>query len=246
MDKFPVYILGLRNRYRGKNLEEALKSYGIGYEIYWGIDGTVSSDSNHIPKGINLVSRFLSRPNMSIGELCCAQGHLNIYRKFIETGADWALVFEDDAVLTSDPHSVIEDLDRFPNSSLLTLHSLSIGSEIRIKGLGIKDIHNFTRNLEPHVTATGYLISRKAAIRTIKRVTSGQITSRADWPIEMFPGIAFFHSNTPIVFHNPAEDLSTIGDRLPENSSEFGYQLLMHRIFRFFRQTLANCLPKKT
>lgn len=232
MYKIPVYILGLQSRYRGKNLEDSLRLYGIEFEVCWGIDGKDPLHKFKVPQGVASVSKFLSRPIMSVGELSCAQGHFDIYRKFINSGANWALIFEDDAILTRDPNLVLEDLTEFPKSSLVTLHSFSLGSEIPIKDLKSRHIINFQRYLEPHVTTSAYLISRAAAIRTLNRVTMGQISSRADWPIEMFPGIAFYRADHPIVFHDASMELSTIRDRLPEVPAQSGFELIFHRTVR--------------
>ena len=39
---------------------------------------------------------------MNAPEICCSLSHVKVYKKFIETNFDYALIFEDDAVFLND------------------------------------------------------------------------------------------------------------------------------------------------
>ena len=36
--------------------------------------------------------------NMNAAEICCSLSHINVYKKFVATNVNYALIFEDDAI----------------------------------------------------------------------------------------------------------------------------------------------------
>lgn len=80
------------------------------FEFVYSIDKQTTSieemERSGTYKAVELTSQAVDRtfPPMTLGHICCALGHRMVWEKFLETDAEWALIFEDDVV----PHDVAE------------------------------------------------------------------------------------------------------------------------------------------
>lgn len=96
-----IYILTLprlkdRIAYIKKTFE------GLDFEFFYGVDKENHSIKSFSEEGIyssELYKHFYkSPPEMPLGMLCCALGHVNIYQKIVDEGYERTLILEDDAV----------------------------------------------------------------------------------------------------------------------------------------------------
>ena len=101
----PVYVINLeRNEPRRTFILEHLRSHGIVPTIYPAVDGrrldlvTVGRDGTYSEA---LAVEKFSRP-LSPAEIGCAMSHLGVYREIVASGAEMAVVLEDDAMLAPD------------------------------------------------------------------------------------------------------------------------------------------------
>ena len=100
VEKFKIYIVNLKkDKIRRENiLNEIKKQNLINYEIIDAIDGnTLSKIELDISTFKNKKQNNPWNSEMSPSQIGCALSHIKIYRKFIKTKYEYALILEDDA-----------------------------------------------------------------------------------------------------------------------------------------------------
>ena len=204
-----TYILGTRLGYRGFDLEQQLLEKNQGYVNIWGWDYRSCDKSSIIEHSNKCKANFLLDRDLTLGEICCALGHREIYNDFLETSFEWALVLEDDArlVLKEIPYSFLEKIAKH-NPSIIQLYGLAEAleqlpinqKEIQvIKKGGEDDLYRL--NFIPELTHA-YFINRLAAKQLSKSTMNG-IYSTADWPLLATKGLHFYISGRPVFVQNP-------------------------------------------
>ena len=169
-EKFIVYIVNLKqDQKRKKNILREIKEQNIkNYELVAAVDGN------------NLTERELSlftyknkksinpwNTKMSPSQIGCALSHIKIYRKFIKSNYDFALVLEDDAYFLKD---FKEKLQSFIIKNLKYKKQILLLSELK-EFIG-KPLDKFDSYEVVSVTNASfthsYLINKKAAESIIK------------------------------------------------------------------------------
>jgi glycosyl transferase family 25 len=100
MKKFQIYILNLkRHRNRRKHIISELEKQNIkNYEFVDAIDGNRLNKSQLDLMTCKNEKIFNPKnTNMSAGQIACALSHIKIYKKFLNSKFELALIFEDDA-----------------------------------------------------------------------------------------------------------------------------------------------------
>jgi glycosyl transferase family 25 len=97
-----VYILGLRDSFRGEHLITNLRRKGLDAEISYGIDGRNLTPSQLSKLSSNKRSRRIMRRELTPMEIGCALGHRKIYEQFLLSDYEWALILEEDCFITED------------------------------------------------------------------------------------------------------------------------------------------------
>ncbi|MDC1125761.1 glycosyltransferase family 25 protein [Candidatus Pelagibacter sp.] len=105
LKNFKIYVINLKREVeRRKNIINQLKKQNLlDFEIIDAIDGEEINKSD-LDLLISKNNKFINpiNTNMNGPEICCSLSHIKVYKKFIETNMDYALIFEDDAVFLSD------------------------------------------------------------------------------------------------------------------------------------------------
>jgi len=91
------YVVALKGENR---LEQFFNAPGsAGFDIFWGVDGRALPTPGESPEFdaayFEKRKGRLARP----GEVGCALSHTYVWRDFLESGEEWALVAEDDALI---------------------------------------------------------------------------------------------------------------------------------------------------
>lgn len=204
-----VFIIGVKSRYRGHPLEKQLSNFGFDFENYWGINGKFLSDEAESCLASQLVPAVLTNYSMSTGEICCAIAHLEIYSLIVERKISWACILEDDAISLFDPAITFQSLERFSEPTILSLNVPLATSEVnsslskREKIIRDEDLNsNFIKLQSPRLQTYAYLINLQAAKLIVERKQRRRkVSARADWPIEIYPGINFYVCKVPIFSH---------------------------------------------
>ena len=105
LNNFKIYIINLkRETKRRKNIINELKKQNLlNFEIIDAIDGHEIKKSK-LDLLISKNNKFINpiNTNMNAPEICCSLSQVKVYKKFIETNFEYALIFEDDAVFLND------------------------------------------------------------------------------------------------------------------------------------------------
>jgi hypothetical protein len=185
-----IYILGVKARFRGENLIEAIKGSGHTFEIVWG------EDAQNRPRTLSFLARSLSRiynkREISVGEYCCFMGHQRILSNFLASGNEWALILEEDATLMKDI-SLIARLTEGKNGPTI-LHlagidfilSSSKEETFWVRGIEVEyqnDVEIILYRVIGNVFgAFGFLINREAAKIAVKGNSRLKFPQTSDWP----------------------------------------------------------------
>lgn len=148
------------------------------------------------PAGIR---RNLGR-NMSAGEIACAFSHAKAYEMFLNSGKDYALILEDDAILGEFLMPFLTQGDYRKQPMFLLYHA---GARVRnrTKISLASGVVAYRAELSP-AGAVAYTVDRKTA--RILRAATEPLRSVADWPIELYEVGAYVTS--PMIVNHPPKD----------------------------------------
>jgi GR25 family glycosyltransferase involved in LPS biosynthesis len=137
----------------------------------------------NFPPGFNPKrSRVLSKKNLSLSEIGCAKSHLACYETFLNSDRDFAVIFEDDALIINSKLNIFYEI----TEKFLKL-TKSISREKSVALLYYTESANlirfnpeFYRIVGNASHAMAYLINRNAARELISRNSNTDFV--ADWP----------------------------------------------------------------
>lgn len=176
-------VIGLERNYRGAPLEQQLAALGIIAERSYGVEGTfqgkIVQEYTNEPAAAALFGRTLTK-----GEIGCALAHRVAYQRLLDSDAEWALVFEDDArvVHPDELAAIFQRFDTLPPYGSRAIFML-YGRQVTAHpgngaSLGNSRVHELIR---PPMTTTAYFINRSAAQLILD---SGlPLRNPADWPL---------------------------------------------------------------
>lgn len=185
-----VFVLGLEQSFRGDALVSHLRQKGLDTQIVFGVDGRTLTHSQlskiySNKRAIRIMERELT--SMEIG---CAIGHRMIYENFLRTGAEWALVLEEDSFPTRDFNLDQISLRNFKNPHVVNLQGVArVVSQYEKFPHLIYDVLDLSESNTCFITysvkgnmqgAFAYLINRSAAL--VAMASYELVDSVADWP----------------------------------------------------------------
>lgn len=147
----------------------------------------------------NRNARLLLGRDLLRGEVGTSLAHQGVYKDFIQTEDEWAVVLEDDAQVAtpqfaSSIQAIIEseDLNRFLNGPLVVLLGYHDYSVLR------RPNRLLSRQRTVPTGAYGYLFNRSACSALLQ---ASRVDFLADWPLTS-RSLNFFALNSPIVQHS--------------------------------------------
>jgi GR25 family glycosyltransferase involved in LPS biosynthesis len=211
--KTKIYILGLKNNFRGVNLFESIKKENLDVEVIWGVDYRLHKFSkDQFP---DVKEEIFYGRQVSFGELACNLGHAMIMQKAFEEDIDLAVILEDDVHILNflEFKTVIANLDML-NPALVSLYFnerniLSLSKKRKI----ISEKFYLKRNYCLSASTAAYAIN-KTALRRINPFLGSRkhISFQPDFPPYMGGLLTFFLLENSFI--NLAEDsLSVVNDR---------------------------------
>ena len=219
-DGYSAFILGVRSNFRGRDLEQQLNTFGIPYEVIWGLEP--ENDLQEIEKYRNNdLQLFTVHRLLSAREMACSLGHKSIYERFLKMKIEWAVVLEDDSHLIQSPCRVLDHLQTMNAAVLINLHdSKSIRLVRPRKSRLQRQLNNKTdpsikvRGLAEVLSGNyGYVINRRAAHELLKLMLKGSV-GIADWPYGTSSKVKIFDVLPPMVTPGKESTNSLIGERL--------------------------------
>ncbi|MTE00486.1 hypothetical protein GIY56_09310 [Paracoccus sp. YIM 132242] len=210
--QLPVYLINLdgsddRLRSATRQLDDA----GIPFERVPAFDGRalrVDDFPGYDPAG---AMAYMGRP-LRGGEIGCYLSHLDCARRFLDSGADRGLVFEDDMQLkpgfAEGLRILLDWLDRHDGWDLVNLGSPQHKIYTPVMGFDVAGRHHdLTRAHYFPMTTTALIWSRQGAdifVRTHDRITRGVDNHFRHWLTRSDRGLAVW---PPLVTTTGAESL---------------------------------------
>ena len=213
---FSTYILGIKSNFRGERLIQELISYNISPKIVWGPE--VSEDISLIESHINQkFANFTIGRDIKPQEVACCLGHIRMYENFVESGDEWGLFFEDDAILKRNPTPIFESLPTTNAKIQIFIHD-GPGTNLKYGKKLTTPENVFISRLDPQYGAYGYIMNRAA----VSSVLISQITmfiNTPDWPYFWPKEIQFYVSRDVYVSHPQDASMSIIGERINKEAT---------------------------
>ena len=164
---FIVYIINLnQDKDRRAYVEKELKRVGIdNYSFISAIDGSMlpQNDLDYY----NSSNKFW--PKMSPGQVGCSMSHVKLYKDFLNTKYDYALVLEDDISFRNNFNvSLIDDIlfNNFPKNHIILLNE--IATFFKKSRFKISKNFNLVKVIKASCTSS-YLIDKYAAEQLIRK-----------------------------------------------------------------------------
>lgn len=176
-----VFVIALDDSSRAGALTHALASLGLSSRRISAVDGRRMAPEQLRAHAFPQAGRTLYGAELTPTQVGCVLSHRVVYAEFVESGAPWALILEDDAYPSVDLQDVLRWVPdhEWPRPTVVELFSagrinLSATSMLSEGGLLFQKLKTF-----PGFTVA-YLINRAAAQRALAH--HGRVASRADWP----------------------------------------------------------------
>lgn len=103
-DKMDIYVINLKSRpIKREFMEKQMKMHDLNATFFEAVDGNDLDLKDLLDDGVispvknKKIKRYLRK-----GEIGCALSHMNIWLKLLNSDKQYALIFEDDAVLCND------------------------------------------------------------------------------------------------------------------------------------------------
>lgn len=185
----PVYVIhGEHLVERRKRLEVELSGNGI--EAEWVTDPHASALTPEIVRRHYRESRrvwrrraaaTMARPfrTLTVGQIAVTISHIDLYRRIAASDSEWALVFEDDALL--EPRFA-ERFDEYFAGLPVDADFVFIGSCCGLRVDAVEPGRHFYRKDHPATKCTdSYLVSRSAARAVLRTITP--FVLEIDWEL---------------------------------------------------------------
>lgn len=217
-DRLVTLIVALEDSSRVQALERRLAELDFAATRVAAIDGRTLSEEQLNREANIRAGRILYGQTLTATQVGCALSHRSAYRDFLNSTAEWALVFEDDARPSVDMRCVVEKLTQMDYSGPVVVEMFNEGrvnsstqSMPLWEGQAVERLTTF-----PGFTVA-YLINRHAA--ELALADKGLIASRADWP-PWAAHVDFWRTVPSVVAHgDSATDTTTMVPNHDQESS---------------------------
>jgi hypothetical protein len=137
-----------------------------------------------------------------------------MYSKFFDSGEEWALFLEDDAICLTNPKLLLEALPIVKEPCHLFVHD-GPGTNLNLKNARNDPLTEMgmTQRLDPQYGAYGYLLNRAAVTQILKSKVVSYINT-PDWPYLWPPAMKFYQSKIVFFTHPKDMSMSIIGERV--------------------------------
>jgi glycosyl transferase, family 25 len=178
----PVWLINLpRATARREKMEKQLYAADIPYRLFAGVDGRAEESRLLQQVDVPAFERNMGR-KILIGGIGCYFSHLGVWREFVESGREVALVLEDDVVLHDDFQAAVElALKAQANWDVLKLNRIRAKLPIRQGRIGPYRLNAY---LGPATGTGAYLIKRATAEVLLRNMLP--VTRATDHEINRF------------------------------------------------------------
>ena len=195
-----VYVLGLKDRFRGRDLIQQLGDLHLNPKIVWGIDKEYFGPDFLKSLVDQRKARLILGRELSLSEVSCALGHFEMYEEFLNSSSEWGLFLEDDIIIDSAIEKLLGSLTDQVQPIVLTL-SCSLHERFGPKPfpfssdpLPLPWLPGFKHCLIPPIGAFAYLLNRSAAEIAVHNLRGKKVFAPADFPFEFKHLVNFYAS----------------------------------------------------
>jgi GR25 family glycosyltransferase involved in LPS biosynthesis len=193
-----IYILGIPNKFRGKDLMTTMQRLGFCCKVIAGLDAKLLSDFQASEMVNKRAARIVLGREITIGEACCSLVHLQAYRELLKTDKEWVLILEDDALLLDEDIRALSFPPNVSEPSILKLSSPT-PEDSYVERMRTHDDYSieaarFKKLRFPTNMAHAYLINRAAAKIAVRKTDKEKIHFTADWPYIWDANVSFWQS----------------------------------------------------
>lgn len=206
---------------RRRAITSALGDLGINFEFVNSVDARLENVSQRGDVCTSKLCDTLGR-KLTNSEIACAIGHKRAYQRFLDSGFEYCLILEDDAILEPELGVFLSNRSYVGSGVVLLAHRMA--RVYRSTAIDTATGHQIFSGANSPVCACGYIVDRAAAKQLIDANTP--VHSVTDWPIDLTKiGVRVVHPQ--IVRHPPwTPDESIIGSRPPKMKSRGASRLL--------------------
>lgn len=224
-----TFVINLLREVGKRNeLQRQCEELNLDFEIYDAIDGRALSDcflkENVLDYGCNYLTN---------GEIGCSLSHINIYKKIISDGLDYALILEDDAVLSWPLVDFISSFEKERQKEgiyLLTGDVSYVENKCRmLSSFRLYPVKDATRT-------TGYIITNYAARAMVDFLLPVKFEADMYTVFKTLTGVSIYVTIPHIISTN---------DKDKANSSLESERCLLVENRRDYRNNLFKNLKKK-
>lgn len=216
-----AYVQGVASWFRGEALLQQCRQLGLEAEFVPGIDARDMSDEELRQVCDERRSRVHCGRMLSKPEVACALGHIEMYRRMLAEGHEWALMLEDDASIAPEVNQVILQLPTLPNRSIVTLRHEDAGALVCWPSLSRN--RPLRRLVAVPYGSSAYLIHRDAAALAVADSEAYGVECVPDWPLRWAGRVHWYVSIRDLSPHaaNPSS-LVSIRKNLVDYVSPYG------------------------
>ena len=178
-----AYVINLvRSPERRAKVAANLGRYGVDYEIVTAVDAQ-DLDLTFPRAADKVVPIFYDK--FRPGEAACALSHMNVYRKILADGLEWALVLEDDIIAPPELSAIADAVAGCLEGAEVALLNFDSEEVVQVSRVGAIDLPATRQLVAPvHVrqpaSGAAYVITREACARMTEREFPIQ-TKADDW-----------------------------------------------------------------
>ncbi|KMW56755.1 Beta-1,4-galactosyltransferase [Candidatus Rhodobacter oscarellae] len=179
MESARLYVISLATRNaRRAQIAARLKELGLDAILIDAVDGREGLGDHAADVDRAAANAQQGRP-LTDGELACALSHRAVYRDFLASDAQWAVVLEDDALIGAEFVAYLQSgaYARAPMTLLHHSNARVFGARPLMEGVVAHDLA-----MSPFM-AVGYALNRNCAAALDRAQTPVQ--RLADWPLDL-------------------------------------------------------------
>lgn len=210
-----IYILGVKDNFRGNQLCEDLIKLRFHPHLVWGYNAASELERTILKSLYKNEKSIKERVNreLSFGEIACYEGHLRILKEFSRSKEDFALILEEDAILQHPNLNLSSIVLPSGGKYLVQLY----GNTSQVNEIEQSQIFKLKRRLVPLPGTYAYIISREAAMSFINQYNKTGIDGTIDWPHYFVGQTKLYQTKVNFFTHNSNVE-SRIGLRADDNN----------------------------
>ena len=182
LSSLPVYLINLpRATGRRERMEARLAGLDLHYSLFPGVDGRAEEARLLANTDIPAFRRNMGR-DILIGGLGCYHSHLGVWEAFLATGAEHALILEDDIIFHDDFLQAVRlGMATTAHWDLLKLNCIRAKLPVQQGKVGPYRLNAY---LGPNTGTGAYLINRTTAAKLLSAMR--RVTRATDHEINRF------------------------------------------------------------